>query len=96
MVGTSGGEFGIRGFVRRSIRHGKELWRTYTIPAPGEPGNETWMGDQWKTGGAPIWVTGKLRSRNQPSYWGTGNGSRRSATSVRATTSTSRPRSRLM
>src|SRR5262245_4877956 len=61
MVGASGGEFGIRGFVAAlDLDTGKELWRAYTIPAPGEPGSETWPkgGEQWKTGGAPVWVTG--------------------------------------
>src|SRR5215469_7846522 len=43
MVGASGGEFGIRGFVAAyTADAGKEVWRTYTIPAPGEPGSETW------------------------------------------------------
>ena len=50
MVGASGGESGIRGFVAAfSADTGKEIWRTFTIPAPGEPGSETWpKGDQWK------------------------------------------------
>jgi alcohol dehydrogenase (cytochrome c) len=75
MVGTSGGEFGIRGFVAAlDLDTGKELWRTYTIPAPGEPGSETWSGDQWKTGGAPIWVTGNYDPDTNIAYWGTGNG----------------------
>jgi alcohol dehydrogenase (cytochrome c) len=75
MVGTSGGEFGIRGFVAAlDLDTGKELWRTYTIPAPGEPGSETWSGDQWKTGGAPIWVTGNYDPDTNVAYWGTGNG----------------------
>jgi alcohol dehydrogenase (cytochrome c) len=76
MVGTSGGEFGIRGFVAAlDPETGKELWRTYTIPATGEPGNETWQGDQWKTGGAPIWVTGNYDPETNLAFWGTGNGS---------------------
>jgi alcohol dehydrogenase (cytochrome c) len=75
MVGTSGGEFGIRGFVAAlDPDTGKELWRTYTIPAPGEPGSETWSGDQWKTGGAPIWVTGNYDPDTNLAFWGTGNG----------------------
>jgi alcohol dehydrogenase (cytochrome c) len=76
MVGTSGGEFGIRGFVAAlDLDTGKEIWRTYTIPAPGEPGSETWSGDQWKTGGAPVWVTGNYDPETNIAYWGTGNGS---------------------
>jgi alcohol dehydrogenase (cytochrome c) len=76
MVGASGGERGIRGFVAAfDLDTGKELWRTYTVPAPGEPGSETWpKGDQWKTGGAPVWVTGNYDQDTNISYWGTGNG----------------------
>src|SRR6185312_6359125 len=51
MVGTSGGEFGIRSFVAAlDLDTGKEQWRTFTVPAPGEPGSETWPsgGNQWK------------------------------------------------
>jgi len=76
MVGTSGGEYGVRGFVAAlDPETGKELWRTYTIPAPGEPGHETWpAGDAWKHGGAPIWVTGNYDPATNLAYWGTGNG----------------------
>ena len=76
LIGTSGGEWGIRGFVAAfDPDTGKELWRTYTIPAPGEPGSETWpKGDQWKTGGGPIWVTGNFDPETHLAYWGTGNG----------------------
>jgi alcohol dehydrogenase (cytochrome c) len=76
MVGASGGEFGVRGFVAAfDPETGKELWRTFTVPAPGEPGSETWpKGDQWKTGGAPVWVTGNYDPLTNLAYWGTGNG----------------------
>ena len=76
MVGASGGELGVRGFVAAyDTETGKEVWRTYTVPAPGEPGSETWpKGDQWKTGGAPIWVTGNYDAQTNIAYWGTGNG----------------------
>ena len=76
MVGASGGEFGIRGFVAAfDPDSGKELWRTYTVPAPGEPGSETWpKGDQWKTGGGSVWVTGNYDTQTNIAYWGTGNG----------------------
>jgi alcohol dehydrogenase (cytochrome c) len=76
MVGASGGEFGIRGFVAAfNPETGKELWRTYTVPAPGEPGSETWpKGDEWKTGGAPVWVTGNYDPETNLAYFGTGNG----------------------
>ena len=76
MLGTSGGEYGIRGFVAAfDPETGKEQWRTYTIPEPGQPGSETWpKGDQWKTGGAPVWVTGNYDPELNLAYWGTGNG----------------------
>src|SRR5437870_2599416 len=76
MVGASGGEFGIRGFVAAfDLDTGKEQWRTYTVPAPGEPGSETWpKGDQWKTGGAPVWVTGNYDPDTNLAFGGTGNG----------------------
>ena len=76
LVGASGGEFGVRGFVAAfDPETGKELWRTYTVPAPGEPGSETWpKGDQWKTGGAPVWVTGNYDPDTNLAFFGTGNG----------------------
>jgi alcohol dehydrogenase (cytochrome c) len=77
MVGTSGGETGIRGFIAAyDPETGKEQWRTFTIPAPGEPGSETWPdgGDQWKHGGGPVWVTGNYDPDTNTAYWGTGNG----------------------
>jgi len=76
IVGASGGEMGIRGFVAAfDPDTGKELWKTFTVPAPGEPGSETWpKGDQWKTGGAPVWVTGVYDPETNLTFWGTGNG----------------------
>jgi alcohol dehydrogenase (cytochrome c) len=76
MVGASGGEFGVRGFIAAfDPDSGKEIWRTFTVPAPGEPGSEPWpKGDQWRTGGAPIWVTGNYDPETNLAYWGTGNG----------------------
>ena len=76
MVGASGGELGVRGFVAAfDADTGKELWRTFTVPAPGEPGSETWpKGDQWKTGGGSIWVTGNYDPETNLAFWGTGNG----------------------
>jgi alcohol dehydrogenase (cytochrome c) len=72
MVGVSGGEFGVRGFVAAfDPENGKELWRTYTVPAPGQPGSETWpQGNEWKTGGAPVMGDRQLRSRNKSGlFW---------------------------
>ena len=74
MVGVSGGELGIRGFVVAfDAESGKEVWKTYTIPGPGEPGHESWPGDSWKTGGVPVWVTGSFDPALGLTYWGTGN-----------------------
>ena len=75
MVGVSGGELGIRGFIAAfDAETGEELWKTYTIPAPGEPGSESWPGDTWKTGGVPVWITGSYDPDLNLTYWGTGNG----------------------
>jgi alcohol dehydrogenase (cytochrome c) len=74
MVGVSGGELGIRGFVvALDAETGAEVWRTYTVPAPGEPGNDTWPGESWRTGGAPVWITGHYDPTLGLTYWGTGN-----------------------
>ena len=74
IVGGSGGEFGVRGYiVAYDANTGKELWRTFTIPGPGEPGHDTWTGDDWKTGGAPAWMTGNYDTETRTIYWGTGN-----------------------
>ena len=76
IVGASGGELGVRGFVAAyDPETGAQVWRTYTVPAPGEPGSETWpKGEQWKTGGASIWVTGNYDPDTNLTFWGTGNG----------------------
>lgn len=74
LTGVSGGELGIRGFVDAyDAETGEQVWKTYTIPAPGEPGSETWPGDTWKTGGGPTWVTGNYDAENDIVYWSTGN-----------------------
>ena len=74
MAGVSGGEFGIRGFVQGfDANTGEALWKTYTIPEPGEPGSETWPGDTWKTGGGPVWITGNYDVKNGLAMWGVGN-----------------------
>jgi len=76
LVGASGGEFGVRGFVSAfDVESGKELWKVYTVPAPGEPGSDTWpKGDQWKTGGGSIWITANYDPDTHLAFWGTGNG----------------------
>lgn len=76
ITGVSGGEFGIRGWLSATdLKTGKELWRTYTIPAKGEPGSETWKDDYnaAATGGGPTWVTGSYDPSTNTIYWGVGN-----------------------
>jgi alcohol dehydrogenase (cytochrome c) len=76
ILGASGGELGVRGFVAAmDAETGKELWKTYTVPAPGEPGSETWPvgGDHYKRGGGAIWVTGTYDPETNLTFWGTGN-----------------------
>ena len=64
----------MRGFIAAfDAKTGKELWRFYTIPRPGEPGNETWSGDSWKTGGAGVWNSGAYDPETNLVYFGTGN-----------------------
>lgn len=74
IIGIAGAEYGIRGFLDAyDARTGRRAWRFYTVPAPGEPGNETWSGDSWKYGGAPTWITGAFDPALNLLYWGTGN-----------------------
>jgi alcohol dehydrogenase (cytochrome c) len=74
IVGMAGGEYGIRGYILAlDAKTGKEAWRFYTIPGPGEPGHESWAGDSWKTGGASVWVTGSYDPDTNLTFWGIGN-----------------------
>jgi alcohol dehydrogenase (cytochrome c) len=74
VVGGSGGEFGVRGYVvALDANSGKELWRTFTIPGEGEPGHDTWRGDDWKQGGGSAWMTGTYDKDSKTIYWGVGN-----------------------
>ena len=95
MVGVSGGEYGIRGYIAAyDAETGDEAWRTYTVPAPGEPGSDTWPEDDaWKTGGGSVWLTGNYDPETGISYWGIGNAAHLGwVTPVAAwTTSTPRP-----
>ena len=62
------------GFSTRTIPvPGKRLWRFWTIPGPGEPGNDTWAGDSWMRGGGGTWLTGWYDPALRLVYWGTGN-----------------------
>jgi alcohol dehydrogenase (cytochrome c) len=76
IVGIAGGEFGIRGFIEATdLNTGKAVWRTYTIPGTGEPGNETWKDgkDRWKHGGGSIWETATYDPETDTFYQGVGN-----------------------
>ena len=72
--GVSGGEHGANGFVTAHDQEtGKEVWRFWTVPKPGEPGSETWQGKDIEHGGAPTWFTGSYDPALDIVYWPTGN-----------------------
>ena len=74
VVGSSGGEMGIRGFLAAfDPTTGKEAWRIHTIPGPGEKNGDTWQGDAYQHGGGPIWMTGTYDPKLDLMYWGVGN-----------------------
>ena len=74
LVGVGGAEFGIRGFIAAfDPKTGKEIWRFYTIPGPGDPGFESWKGDDWKTGGGSVWTMGSYDPTLNLVYFGVGN-----------------------
>jgi len=75
IAGVAGAEFGHRGFLEGyDPQTGKVLWRTWTIPEPGQKGSETWpKNDSWKTGGGSTWLTGSYDPELDLVFWGTGN-----------------------
>src|SRR5258705_3708694 len=74
IIGVSGGEYGIRGFIDAyDANTGECKWRFYTIPGPGEPAHDSWEGDSWKIGGAPAWITGSYDPATNTTFWTTGN-----------------------
>lgn len=75
MIGVSGGEYGIRGYVAAfDANTGKGVWKRYTVPEPNEPGGQTWPANgSYKTGGASVWVTGTYDPKTNLAFWGTGN-----------------------
>jgi alcohol dehydrogenase (cytochrome c) len=76
IIGASGGDAGARDWVAAlAAADGKLLWRKYTIPAPGEPGSETWKdsNNAWRTGGGAVWVTGTYDAETNQTLWGVGN-----------------------
>ncbi|MDE3180475.1 MAG: PQQ-dependent dehydrogenase, methanol/ethanol family [Acidobacteriota bacterium] len=74
VVGTSGGDDGVRGFVAAfDALTGKQLWRFWTIPAPGQPGSSSWPGKQYLLGGGTTWMPGTYDPELNTLYWGTSN-----------------------
>ena len=74
IAGVTGGEHGANGFVSALDQEtGKEVWRFWTVPKPGEPGSETWQGKDIEHGGAPTWFTGSYDPELDTVYWPTGN-----------------------
>ena len=75
IAGVAGAEFGHRGYLEGyDPQTGKVLWRTWTIPEPGQKGSETWPNnDAWKSGGGSTWLTGSYDPDLDLVFWGTGN-----------------------
>jgi alcohol dehydrogenase (cytochrome c) len=76
IIGGANGDQGVRDWIGAlDAATGKLVWRKFTIPAPGEPGSETWKGNTnaWQTGGGAIWVTGTYDAATNQTIWGTGN-----------------------
>ncbi len=74
IVGVSGGEYGGRGYIAAlDAASGKTLWKRFTIPAPGEPGGDTWPKGAYKTGGGAAWLTGSYDADTDTVFWGVGN-----------------------
>lgn len=74
IVGTSGGDSGVRGFVvAYDALTGKFKWRLWTIPAPGEFGSSSWPGDSYLHGGGTTWMPGTYDPELDTVYWTTSN-----------------------
>ena len=74
ITGVAGGDRPFRGYLTAvDAKTGNRLWRFYTVPEPGEPGSETWVGDSWKEGGVATWLPGSYDPELNVVYWGTGN-----------------------
>jgi alcohol dehydrogenase (cytochrome c) len=77
IAGVTGGEHGANGFVAAHDQEtGKEVWRFWTVPQPGQPGSETWDGIDIEHGGAPTWFTGSYDPELDMVYWPVGNPSK--------------------
>jgi alcohol dehydrogenase (cytochrome c) len=76
IIGASGGDRGARNWVAAlDPKTGNTLWKTHSIPGPGEPGHETWKdkNNAWETGGGAFYVTGSYDPQTNLTYWGSGN-----------------------
>jgi alcohol dehydrogenase (cytochrome c) len=77
LVGEStGGSMGTRSWAGAfDANTGALVWRTFTIPAPGEPGSETWKDkhNAWRIGGASVWQTASFDPDTNLIYYGTGD-----------------------
>jgi alcohol dehydrogenase (cytochrome c) len=76
LIGGANGDQGVRDWMGAlDAATGKLVWRKFTVPAPGEPGSETWKGNTnaWQTGGGAVWVTGTYDPATNQTIWGTGN-----------------------
>jgi alcohol dehydrogenase (cytochrome c) len=74
IFGTAGAEYGVRGWIAAvDADTGAPVWKTYTIPGPGEPGNDTWAGESWKYGGGSAWITGSYDKETNNLFWPVGN-----------------------
>jgi len=76
VIGASGGDNGVRNWLAGlNPKTGEQQWKTFMVPAPGEPGSETWKdkNNAWQTGGGALYVTGSYDPQTNITYWGTGN-----------------------
>ncbi|HEY7182077.1 MAG TPA: PQQ-dependent dehydrogenase, methanol/ethanol family [Blastocatellia bacterium] len=74
IIGVTGGDSAHRGYLTAyEAKTGRQAWRFYTIPGPGEPGFETWEEESWKFGGGATWMTGSYDPELNLIYWGVGN-----------------------
>jgi PQQ-dependent dehydrogenase (methanol/ethanol family) len=74
ITGFGGGEYGVRGSLQAfDINTGKQLWQTFTVPSPDEPGGDTWKGDTGLHGGGAAWLVGSYDPKTDTVYWGTSN-----------------------
>jgi len=76
VIGASGGDNGVRNWLAGlDPKTGDQQWKTFMVPAPGEPGSETWKdkNNAWQTGGGALYVTGSYDPQTNITYWGTGN-----------------------